>query len=212
MARSDASVPAPGPTLRRIVLVRHGETEGQSSIRFFGTTDVDLSREGRAQMRAVAARVGRERFDLVMASPLRRAWRSAGIVSPGAAVRVEPDFREVDFGRWEGLTREEIQARDPILAEDWEKGSADFQYPQGESRRDFAARVGRGLESLLAARGASALLVVHKGVIRAIYAQLTGGPIEGERPELGELVELTAVAPGRWIEGRRSSNPPDLAS
>ena len=99
--------------LRRIVLIRHGETDGESSVRFHGSGDVDLSREGRAQMRAARARLQGEVLDTVVASPLRRAWRSAWILAGGRPVRLEPDFREIHFGRWEGMTAQEIEASDP---------------------------------------------------------------------------------------------------
>ena len=45
--------------LRRIVALRHGETTGQSSIRFHGSSDLPLSDEGRAQMREAAKGLSR---------------------------------------------------------------------------------------------------------------------------------------------------------
>ena len=85
-------------SLRRIVMVRHGETEGQSSVRFHGSADVRLNDEGRAQLREAARKMRTEVFDLVAASPLRRSWEGAVIVSGGAPVRLYPEFREVHFG------------------------------------------------------------------------------------------------------------------
>ena len=60
--------------LRRLVLIRHGETVGESSVRFHGSNDVELSAEGRALMREVGRGLRGEVFDLVLASPLRRSW------------------------------------------------------------------------------------------------------------------------------------------
>jgi broad specificity phosphatase PhoE len=192
--------------LRRIVLVRHGETDGQSSTRFQGSTDVDLSSEGEHQMKALAASFGHEHFDCVVASSLRRSWRSAHIAGRGAAVRIESDFREIDFGRWEGLTREEIRASDPVLYEDWQAKAPGFEFPNGEARAAFRARVEAGLERLLAGRVGSALLVLHKGVIRTIVEKLTGEAFDGAGPELGETLELHRERDG-WVRGRKSSNP-----
>ena len=79
--------------LRHLILVRHGETDGESSIRFHGSSDVALSSEGAAQMRAVAGAIGDETVGLVVSSPLQRAWRSAWIAGGGAPVRLESDFR-----------------------------------------------------------------------------------------------------------------------
>ena len=60
--------------LNRIVLVRHGETVGQSSIRYYGATAVALSARGREQVREAALALPGAAFDLVLTSPLSRAW------------------------------------------------------------------------------------------------------------------------------------------
>jgi len=199
------------PSLRRIVLVRHGETDGESSIRFHGTTDVALAPEGREQMKAVARQLRFESFDGLFSSPLRRAWGAAWIVGGGSEISLVPQFREVDFGRWEGLTRDEIEARDPVLAKDWQDGAEGFEYPGGESRSDFRARVESGLDALLASGLRSVLVVAHKGVIRAIGEKLTGEVLDREAPPLGGVVVLTRDVDGSWFVGQRGSNPPALA-
>jgi broad specificity phosphatase PhoE len=195
------------PALRRIILVRHGETDGESSVRFHGAGDVALSATGSDQMRRMAATLGPERFDLVVASPLRRSWQSAWIAGRGLPVCLESDFREVHFGRWEGLTREEIQGSDPVLYEDWQSGAEGFEYPGGEARAAFRERVERGLERLLTSGARSALVVAHKGVIRAIAAKLTGETLPRDEPPLGGTIELTRDGDGSWFRGRHTSNP-----
>jgi broad specificity phosphatase PhoE len=196
-------------SLRRIVMVRHGETEGQSSIRFHGSADVRLNDEGRAQLREAARKMKTEFFDLVAASPLRRAWEGAVIVSGGAPVRLYPEFREVHFGHWEGMTAEEIQESNPALYRDWQAGAANFEYPGGELREAFHTRVARGLDALIASGATSVLVVSHKGVIRTIGERLLDEPLSGG-PELGGVVSVSRGADGRWHEGRRGSNPPGL--
>jgi broad specificity phosphatase PhoE len=190
-------------------MVRHGETEGQSSVRFHGSADVGLNDEGRAQLRETARKMRTEIFDLVVASPLRRSWEGAAIVSSGAPVRLYPEFREVHFGQWEGMTAGEIEASNPTLYRDWMAGAEGFEYPGGELREAFRSRIARGLESLLGSGATSALVVSHKGVIRTICDQLLeAAPSEG--PELGGILSVTRGADGRWFEGRRSSNPAGL--
>jgi broad specificity phosphatase PhoE len=198
--------------LRQILLVRHGETDGASSVRYFGSTDVDLSEEGRAHMRQLAQGLASRRVDLWLASNLRRSWRSTAIVSRGAPIQIEPDLREIHFGKWEGLTREEIAARDPVLYQDWQAGRGGFEFPGGEARAAFQARVGRVVERLLAGRARFVAGVLHKGVIREITRQLTGEAMPRSEPALGELVTLTRVADGPWVRGVRSSDPPGLAA
>jgi broad specificity phosphatase PhoE len=198
--------------LRQILLVRHGETNGASSVRYFGSTDIELSPSGREQMVQVGNRLAWRRVDLWLASNLRRSWVAANIVARGASVRLDPDLREIHFGQWEGLTREEIQARDPVLFQDWQAGAEGFEYPGGEARAAFRARVGRALERIAVSGGSTAVAVLHKGVIREIARQLSGEVLPKDEPTLGGLVVLTRIAGGPWIVGERSSDPVGLAA
>jgi broad specificity phosphatase PhoE len=196
--------------MRRLVLLRHGETTGDSANRFLGSSDPDLSAAGREQMRLAAVKIRWEDFDLVASSPLKRAWQSAWMVAAGKPVRLISGFSEIHFGRWEGLSRDEAKASDPVLFEDREKGVAGFEYPGGEPRGEFRARVARGLGEVARAPGHAALIVAHKGVIRMICEILTGEKPAAGEPDLGRFIELTLEPGGIWILGRRSSDPPGL--
>jgi broad specificity phosphatase PhoE len=196
--------------LRRIVLLRHGDTVGNSRERYHGSGDVALSDEGRAQMRAAGRRLATEVFEVVAASPLRRAWQSAALLAGGSPVLLVPEFREIDFGRWEGLTAQEIEAQDPVLYRAWRENAADFEFPGGERRAAFRARVVKGLDALARTGAENAFVVAHRGVIRAIGEHLLGTPLANP-PELGEIVSFTRDGE-RWFLGRRSSNPPALGT
>jgi len=196
--------------LRRIVLLRHGNTVGNSHERFHGSGDVALSDEGRAQVRAAGRRLATEVFEVVAASPLRRAWQSAALLSNGTPVLLVPEFREIDFGRWEGLTAQEIEAQDPVLYRAWREGAADFEFPGGERRAAFRERVVKGLATLAHTGAENALVVAHRGVIRALGNHLLGVPLANP-PELGEIVSFTRDG-DRWFLGRRGSNPPALGA
>jgi broad specificity phosphatase PhoE len=182
------------PTPITLVLVRHGETVGHSSIRYYGRTDVALSDLGRRQMRAarewLAARDGASGFAPVFTSPLVRAAEAARIIAgrDAAAIAIE-EFAEVDFGLFEGLTADEIAARYPEEFRRWNANrlASDFVYPEGEGRAAFVARVARGTARMLASwqallqntragggTASNALIVAHRGVIRAVVRQLTG--------------------------------------
>ncbi len=172
-----------------LILVRHGETEGESSIRYHGRNDVPLSKLGRAQMRAartaIEATHGGLAFDRVFTSPLVRAAEGARIIASAdapSAIALE-EFAEVHFGDFEGLTREEISARFPDEYARWRADplSAAFTYPGGESRAAFTARVERGVVLMLSrwtperSPGVTrALVVAHRGVIRTIVKTLAG--------------------------------------
>jgi probable phosphoglycerate mutase len=198
-------------TLRRLILVRHGQTDGDSATRYHGSADVDLSPEGVEQMKRVRQALREPGFELVVASPLRRAWKSAWLIGEGAPVRLEDGFREIHFGRWEGLSAAEIEASDPILFRDWKDGAPGFEYPSGEPRARFRERVKNGLANLLGLPGHNALVVAHKGVHRSIVEFLTGTTLDRALPPLGGVIELTRDG-DKWFLGRHSSDPPGLGA
>lgn len=187
--------------LERLVLVRHGETAGQSSIRYHGSTDVELNDTGRAQMARVAARLAGERFDLVLTSALRRTTAAAAIIAPGVPGRVVPEFNEIDFGDWEGLTREEIARRDPERFAAWQAARGDFVYPNGEAVAAFRARVARAWHAARPALPSRVLVVAHKGVITTLLGELLGiGPAERAAiPVDLASVHVLRAGGGGWV-------------
>lgn len=194
---------------RRLVLVRHGETTGNSSIRYYGRTDVALSEAGRAAMHlvrnALSQRYGINHLALIFASPLIRARESARIIAgDGAAITIIEEFTEIDFGLFEGLTAEEIAARYPFDYEHWRRNrfAPDYRYPGGESRSEFQERIKRGVARLQerwesranGERSGHALLAAHRGVIREIARHLAA--VE-PAVELGS-VQILEACKGRW--------------
>jgi len=194
------SQPLSQPRPERIVLLRHGETLGESSIRFHGANNVMLSRLGAVQARAAARAIGAIDFDLVVASPLQRAWKTASLVAPGMPILLEPGFREIDFGCWEGLTREQIEARDPELYREWGEGRRDFGFPGGETRSAVRARVAVALQRLLTRPSRRILSVSHKMVVRSQVEWLAGESLDPSQPELAGFVELRRRTDGWAIE------------
>ncbi|HYD48166.1 MAG TPA: histidine phosphatase family protein [Terriglobales bacterium] len=191
---------AGGGRVRRLVLVRHGETVGESSIRYHGRNDVALNDSGREQMRQVAEQLAGESFQAVYASRLCRSLEAAQIIAPSLPPQAIPGFDEIHFGDWEGLTREEIAARDDVLYQRWRAEPHEFDYPGGESVLRFRARVAAAWQELEPCLPARALLVAHKGVIGTILLealswsrqQLAEWPIE-----LGSVHVLTRTS-GIW--------------
>jgi len=186
------------------VLVRHGETTGNSSVRLYGATDIPLSDAGRAQMRCVAALLSGETFDRVISSPLVRSVESARIVSGGTPT-VEPGFTEIDFGRWEGLTFDEVEARHPEDFAAWETEGLAFSFPDGEGRRAFHERVREASRRVLHRPGRT-LAVVHKGIIKVSLATLLELPADEIRSwpvDLGGVYRLRLTADG-WVVTARN--------
>jgi broad specificity phosphatase PhoE len=190
--------------LRRLVLVRHGETVGQSSIRYYGCTDVGLNDAGRRQMQRVGRALASEVFDAVYTSALRRTVDGARLIAPQHEPRIVADFNEVSFGRWEGLTREEIAARDPERFARWQAALHEFTYPEGDAVLAFRRRVATAWRALYPLAPERLLVVAHKGVIRTILAELLrldGAEPRAWRIDLASIHELRAGDAG-WITER----------
>ena len=191
---------------RRLWLVRHGETEGQSSIRFHGRNDVRLSDQGRAQIRALAPLLQYVPFVRIVHSPLQRAAESAAILASlcGLGERprdVEERLREISFGACEGMTQAEIEAAFPQFWRDHRAGHVDA-FPDGEPRWQFAARVAAAMHDLAAADWHGDVLVVsHRGTVRqalrALLAVPTGAP-DTFGVELASVSVVVAVDGGPW--------------
>lgn len=186
---------------RLLCLVRHGETEGESSIRYHGRNDVPLSEEGRRQVRRLAPLLEGYRFAAVVCSPLRRARESAeilraGLPPPRPVLEVEPGLTEVDFGRIEGLTDAEIAAALPDWHRAWRAGRTEG-YPGGETLEGFRARVAAAFDAILARRPSGDLLVVcHRGVIKYGVVHLCGWSEEAAARVAPPLGSLTIVRHG----------------
>ncbi|MEY1661114.1 histidine phosphatase family protein [Isoalcanivorax beigongshangi] len=159
----------PLPTL--FDLLRHGEPQGGTKYR--GHLDDPLSATGWAQMRAAVQ--ADEPWQRIVSSPLQRCQAFARELADarGLPLEIEPAFMEISFGDWEGLTLEQVQARDPERLQAFWRGEADP--PGGEPLADFVARL-RGAWQHWRERcqGEHVLLVCHGGVIRVLLADVLG--------------------------------------
>ena len=161
----------------RIFLVRHGATSSTAENRFSGTTDVPLSDEGREQARRLAFRLSHEEPAAVYASPLSRALETAQILAEPHQLRVQTraEFREISHGRWERMTRQEVEQQFPEEAAAWEKDPYTFAPEGGESGLAVTARALPALVELVRAHpGANVLIVSHKATIRLLLSSLLG--------------------------------------
>ena len=95
----------------RVFLVRHGATDLTAEDRFAGSSDVALSDEGRRQVASLAERLKDETLDAIYASPLARTLETARILAAPHGIEPvpEPGLREIDYGRWEGMRRSEVE-------------------------------------------------------------------------------------------------------
>jgi broad specificity phosphatase PhoE len=161
----------------RVFVVRHGETEWSRERRFAGSRDIALSDAGRRQCEAVAGTLATVHVAGIYASPLERARTAAeAIAKPHRlAVSVEPGLREMAFGAWEGLTREEAARRDSHLYAVWTSAPHQLVLPGAERLTDVAARVAALLDELRDGHADETIVVVaHAIVVRLIVLAALG--------------------------------------
>lgn len=161
---------------QELVLVRHGYVGAHYSGRFLGSTDVPLAGEGLMQASSLAARAKTVVPAKCFCSPMLRARETAYAMlkSLGSNYEIDPDLREVCFGRWERMTFEEISASDPENVSKWAEYSTDFSFPEGESAQSFATRVREFAQRAAAEPSRTVLAVTHGGVIRALICHFLG--------------------------------------
>lgn len=164
----------------RLFAIRHGETAWSRERRFTGVRDVPLTDRGRRQSEALAAALAEAPVAAVYTSPLERARVCAEAIAKThrLEVRVEPAVREMAFGAWEGLTRDEVAADAPDAMATWRQAPDRVVPPGGEALGAVASRVAEATARLLAAHpGDAVVLVSHAIVTRLIVLAALGlGP------------------------------------
>ena len=180
--------------VRRLLIVRHGESEWNREGRWQGWEDIALTPEGVAQARARADALQSDglRFTGVHTSDLVRAARTAELLAEtlGApAPRPDPSLRERFGGEWQGRDPKEIAARWPEEREAWRRGDLAAP-PGGETDTEVLDRVHAALVRIDATNPPGPVLIVsHHGVVRLLSTQ-AGVAVTELIPNLG----------GRWFE------------
>ena len=162
----------------QLLLVRHAAIAPQYAGRYVGSTDVPADARGLHQARTLASLVRFRKPDRCYCSPLVRARQTADVIceTTDLQLQVDDDLREVDFGRWECKTFEEIAADAPEAVNRWAASSEEFTFPGGESVAGFLCRIHRAAHRLAEDCAEVVLAVTHAGVIRGMICHLLGLP------------------------------------
>ena len=200
-SRGDEPLEGSNPSLSatsralHLTLIRHGPTEWNETGRFQGRTDLSLSALGHAHARAIATALREDAILKVYSSDLRRAKETAHAVAGARAVPLVEDarLREFDFGRWEGLTWDEILALDPELARRPRSAARYYRPAGGESFESVRLRVRAFLDDVIARDESPIAIVTHAGVLHAFCAELD---LETTRFSAGGITRIT-IAGGR---------------
>jgi alpha-ribazole phosphatase len=161
--------------LAKLLLVRHGETEMNSSQRYWGKTDVNLGQVGLRQAERLRDRLAADRIDCVYSSQMKRALLTARTIASPHRIEVTgcPELREIDFGKIEGLNFAEVDAQFPEIAQLWTQRSPQLTYPDGESLIELDARISQFRTRLVKHTEHDVVMIVaHSGVLRTLICQI----------------------------------------
>jgi len=166
------------------IFIRHGETDFNRQLRFQGQIDVALNANGHEQARRLARALAAQPFDLLVSSDLLRTRETAAPLEGQRQLRatLQPGLREQHFGVLEGLDAPGVQALHPELWAQWLRHDADYALPEGESARQFHARVLGTVRELAAAhQGKTLAVVTHGGVLDMLWRTVHGLALSGAR-------------------------------
>lgn len=149
---------------QKVYLLRHGETEWSLNGRHTGVTDIPLTENGRKLARQLQPILAREKFVMVLTSPLQRARETCELAGLGTLASVDRDLMEWNYGQYEGLTTEQIRQTRP----DWSVFSDGC--PGGESPLQVSVRADR-IVSRVRAMDGNVALFSHGHILRVLAAR-----------------------------------------
>ncbi|MGH3309020.1 MAG: histidine phosphatase family protein [Streptomyces sp.] len=206
-ATGETGAPPASPVRRdrKVVLWRHGQTAWNLERRFQGSTDIELTEEGRRQARRAARLLAGLRPDAILASDLKRTAATAAELSAVTGLEVTHDeaLRETYAGAWQGLTHEEIIKRFADEYTAWKRGEP-VRRGGGELETEVAERAAPVVERTVEKLPPGGILVVvsHGGTIRTTIGRLLG-LVPGTWEALGGLSNCCWSVLGESVRGWR---------
>ena len=163
-----------------ILLTRHGHTDRSEPEQYLGQhIDARLSERGRASAERLRNRLSGFEIQRIVTSPMLRAAETAEIIAAGRAVELDKRLAELDYGKWEGLTLDEIERRFPGEYDEYTADPATHRVGRGENGRQVARRIGPVVDDLLewaesSGGGRTCLVVSHSSTNRVLLAMCLG--------------------------------------
>ncbi len=155
-----------------LYLIRHGETESNKQRRYQGWTESPLSGEGLRQAEKAGFFLAGQNLSGLYCSDLNRAFHTARVIGSSSGLQpvVTPLLREINFGHWEGLTFDQIEARWGKEISLWLDDPFSRSAPGGETLAEVCSRMLNFLEELSGDghEGKRIAAISHGGSIRAL--------------------------------------------
>jgi len=160
--------------MKKIYLIRHGETESNLTGLFRGRLDIPLSQRGRLQAMELKGYFETTAVDLVYTSPLNRAIETAHTAFPDHEPVIEPLLNNLDLGEWSGRNKSLVKEQYPEQWEQWVKHPETITFPGGESLDDVMERSQKFLVNVINGAGENIAAVSHRSVAKVILAAAIG--------------------------------------
>ncbi len=160
--------------MKRIYLIRHGESLGNKEGVFRGRNADPLAENGYIQARDVAGYFDKIKVDKVFSSPLLRAIQTAKAVFPENEILPEALINGLDFGDWTGVAKKKIQDEEPHNWHLWTTSPEKLRFPGGETMGDLLERTRSFLTQLKSIPFDTAAVVSHRSVLKAMLAAAAG--------------------------------------
>jgi alpha-ribazole phosphatase/probable phosphoglycerate mutase len=164
--------------MKKIVLIRHGETDWNNMKKYQGASDIPLNAAGRTQAIRTSVRLESWPLDRIVSSPKERALETSQIIQDNRDTRTEfhihPGLSEISYGKWEGMTVSAIQSEYGDMYSAWKEDPSGFTPPDGESFDNALSRVSGALHDILRSGcdDENIALVCHGGTIRLLLVSL----------------------------------------
>lgn len=173
----------------RVLLIRHGESESNVNQTFGGTTDALLTKKGHMQAEKCAETLKAEKIDKLITTDLSRAKVTAEYINKyqNLDIEINNNFSEMNFGKFEGMTYQEILDQYPKEAIEWRDHYVEYTLPEGESLETFYERSNTAFTRMMTALrfdrsinydDYTVAIVAHGGTIQSILTQIYMNDIE----------------------------------
>ena len=160
--------------MKKIYLIRHGETESNRKGIFRGRLDVLLSRTGREQALDLKRYFENIHIDAVYTSPLQRAVETAQTTFPSHSPVKEELLNNLDLGDWSGMDKKIVRERFPQMWESWVNYPETITFPGGERLSDVLQRSRAFFQKIIAVDAESIAAVSHRSVVKVLIAAAVG--------------------------------------
>lgn len=186
------------PLGKRIILIRHGETEWNRLHRFQGRSDLPLNSKGNNQARALALALKDETITAIYSSPLERAIETAchiGRFHPSTPLIKESGLVEMDLGDFEGMEAQRWAIEQTDFRAVWEKSPAALAMPGGESLKDVQQRAVKTLKRISEPYDSDSTLLIcsHNFVIVSLLCFASKTPLDQFRKMRQDTAALNVM-------------------